>query len=87
MEPTNPLFSTFEIEMLRDALNAGEGRPVSEAEVKALLDWAGHVRLDAFLLDAVLDGDSDIYRRPDGRFASKLPLQQRLFGDADDDAV
>src|SRR5688572_30258803 len=85
MQPFNPLFSEEEVEYLREALEEGEGRPVSGEELKALLDWAGHVRLDGFLLDSILNGESDVRRRVDGRFASKQPrLQPRLSDEFED---
>lgn len=79
MQPFNPLFSDDEVEDLREALEAGEGRPVTGVELKALLDWAGHVRLDAFLLDSILNGETDVRRREDGRFISKQPRQDPLL--------
>ena len=56
MIKTNGILSEDEVERLLAALEAGEGREVSEEELQDFVTWAGKVRLNLVMLDEVLAG-------------------------------
>ena len=78
---TNGILSDDEVERLLTALEAGEGREVSQEELQAFVTWAGKVRLNVVMLDEVLAGHF-VAKCVDGKFGFKprVALQDELTG-------